>query len=190
MSSKNGMFMHKGTPTNIKEALWWEETCIRRQGGYDFDTTNLPTGFRWLPKGAFLGFNASTGKAFLVKTAQVYANAAKDATTLTIVDNGLFKVGDKIAGSTISAISVDDGVASLTVSALAKAVSKDAIVDSMESSTILLGLSYDTSDLFEVDFPQVTPTLRVFEIEEDSLPYPINDTIKEKLGPLHQFKIQ
>lgn len=190
MATKNGMFLKKGTPTDIKEALWWEETCIRRQGGYDFDTTNLPDGFRWLPKGAVLGFNTSTGKAFLIKTAKVNANAAKDATTLTIVDNGLFKVGDKIAGSAISAISVEDGVATLTVAALAKAVSKDAIVDSMESDTVVLGLAYETSDLRDVDFPQVTPTLQAFEIEEDSMPYALNDAIKTALGPLHQFKIQ
>lgn len=190
MSTKNGMFLKTGVPTNIKEALWWEETCIRRIGGYDFDKTNLPAGFRWLPKGAVLGFNASTGKVFLIKTAQVNANAAKDATTLTIIDNGLFKVGDKIAGSTISAISVDDGVASLTVSALAKAVTKDAIVDNTESSTIIIGLAYETTDLQDNDFPQVAVTLRVFEIEEDSMPFALNDSIKTALAPLHQFKIQ
>lgn len=188
MSVKNGMFLHKGKPTNIKEALWWEETCVRRQGGYDLDTTNLPSDFRWLPKGTVLGFNAENGKAQVVKTAQVYANAAKDATTLKIVANPLIKVGDTLAGSTISAISTEDGVSTLTVSALAEAVSKDAIVD--DGTSVILGLAYETTDLRDNDFPQVTPTLQAFEIEEDSLPFAINDAIKEKLGPLHQFKIQ
>lgn len=190
MSSKNGMFMHKGTPTNIKEALWWEETCIRRQGGYDLDTTNLPADFRWLPKGTVLAFNATNGKATVVKTAKVYANAAKDATTLQIEESPLIKVGDKLAGSTISAIMTEEGVSTLTVSALAKAVTKDTIVDSLESGTILLGLAYETTDLRDVDYPQVTPTLQAFEIEEDTMPFPINDTIKAGLGALHQFKIQ
>jgi len=190
MSSKNGMFMHKGTPANIKEALWWEETCIRRQGGYDLDTSNLPADFRWLPKGTVLAFNATNGKAYVVKSAKVYANAAKDATTLKIEENALIKVGDKLAGSTISAIETADGVSTLTVSALAKAVTKDTVVDSIEAGTKLLGLAYETTDLRDVDFPQVTPTLQAFEIEEDSMPFPVSDAIKEGLGALHQFKIQ
>ena len=190
MATKNGMFMHKGTPTNIKEALWWEETCIRRQGGYDFDTTNLPDGFRWLPKGAVLGFNATNGKAFLVKSAIVYANAAKDATSLQIVENASIKVGDKLFGSTISAIETENGVSTLTVSALSKAVTKDTVIDSLENGTKVLGLAYETTDLRDVDFPQVAPTLQAFEIEEDSMPFPVSEGIKTALGTLHQFKIQ
>ena len=61
MSTKHGMFLHKGKPTNIKEALWWEEMCVRRQGGYDLDTSNLPAGFRWLAKGTILAFNKTNG---------------------------------------------------------------------------------------------------------------------------------
>jgi len=184
------MFLKKGNPTNIKEALWWEETCVRRQGGYDLDTDNLPDGLRWLPKGTVLGFNATTGKVFMVKTAQVYANAAKDATTLQIVENPTIKVGDKLAGSTISAITTADGVSTLTVSALAKAVTKDSVIDSTDANTKVLGLAYETTDLLENDFPQVAVTLQVFEIEEDSMPYPVSDGIKTALGALHQFKVQ
>lgn len=190
MPSKNGMFMHKNLGTDIKEGLWWEEHCIRRQGGYDLDLTSVPAGLRWFPKGAVLKFNATNGKAALVKTAKVYENAAQNATTLKIVDNGLWAVGDEIAGSAISAISVADGVATLTVAALESALSKDSVIaDFDKTSEVLLGLSYDTIDLYENDFPSVTPTLQAFEIEEDSLPYPINDDIKEGLGSLHQFKI-
>lgn len=190
MPSKNGMFLNTTTPSDIKEGLWWEEHCIRRQGGYDLDTTNLPATMRWFPKGAVLAYKSSNGKAELVKTAVVTANAAANATTLKIADNGLFAVGDKIAGSTISAITVADGVATLTVSALSAAVSKDAVVDNMESSTVILGLSYDTLDLQDNTYPFVTPTLMALEIEEGSLPFPINASIKTKLGALHQFKIQ
>lgn len=183
------MFYKNTTNDKIDEALWWEETCWRRQGGYDLDTTNLPAGLRWLPKGAVLGFNATNGKAMLIKTAKVFANAAKDATTLKIVDNGLFAVGDKIAGSTISAVSVADGVATLTVSALAAKVDKDTIVADDNASGLILGLNYATVDLRDNDFPSVTPTLQAYEIEEDTLPFPINDTIKQGLGDRHQFKI-
>ena len=162
---------------------------MRRQGGYDLDTASLPTGMRWFPKGAVLAFDATTGKAKMVKTAKVYANAAANATSLKIVDNGIFAVGDKIAGSTISAISVADGVATLTVSALAAKADKDTIVADDGAKGTLLGLNYANVDLRDNDYPSVTPTLQAYEIEEDSLPYPVNDDIKKGLGDRHQFKI-
>lgn len=184
------MFLHNTKPEGIKEGLWWEETCLRRQGGYDLDTSNLPASFRWLPKGAVLAFNATNGKAKLLKSVKVYENAAADATTLKVKDNGLLAVGDTIGGATISAISVADGVATLTVGALASKVDAGTVLTDSLSGVKLLGLAYETTDLRDNDFPQVTPTLRAFEIEEDTLPFPINDDIKTALGPLHQFKIQ
>jgi hypothetical protein len=190
MSSKNGMFLKKGQPTNIKEALWWEEQCVRRQGGYDLDTTNLPAGTRFIPKGTLLELIAGTGKVKVVKSATVYANAAQNATTLQIVENPLIKVGDTLAGSQISAISTEDGVSTLTVAALASAVSKDAVVTTATSESVIVGLQYETIDLQDVDFPQVAVTLQAFEIEEATMPQPINATMKQWLGPLHQFKIQ
>ena len=190
MSTKNGMFLHKGTPTNIKEALWWEEHCVRRQGGYDLDITNLPAGTRWIPKGTLVELIAATGKVEVVKSAVVYENAAANATTLKIVENPLIKVGDVLAGSAISAISTEDGVSTLTVEALASSVAKDAVVTTATSDSKILGFAYETNDLLDNDFPQVTVTLQAFEIEEDSLPQPISATMKQWLGPLHQFKIQ
>lgn len=190
MSVKNGMFLKKGQPAELKEALWWEETCVRRQGGYDLDTTNLPAGTRWLPKGTLLELNTSNGKAKVVKSAVVYENASANATTLKIVENPLIKVGDTLAGSAISAISTEDGVSTLTVAALAASVDKDAVVTTATSGSVILGFQYETTDLQDNDFPQVTATLQAFEIEEDSLPQPINATMKSWLGPLHQFKIQ
>lgn len=190
MSAKNGMFLHKGNPTNIKEALWWEEHCVRRQGGYDLDITNLPAGTRWIPKGTLLELITATGKVKVVKSATVYENAAANATTLKIKENPLIKVGDSLAGSEISAISTADGVMTLTVAALESAVAKDAVVTTATSGSVLLGFAYETNDLLDNDFPQVTITLQAFEIEEDSLPQPISATMKQWLGPLHQFKVQ
>ena len=190
MASKNGMFMHKGKPASIKEGLWWEEHCIRRQGGYDFDTSNLPASFRWLPKGAVLAFDAESGKAIVVKTAKVYEAAQEGATSLKIEANDLIAVGDVIGGATISAISTEDGVSTLTVSALESALKQGAVIADANSKGIILGLAYETTDLLGNDYPQVTPTLQAFEIEEDTLPYPVNDDIKAGLGALHQFKIK
>ena len=183
------MYLKNSQADKIDEALWWEESCVRRQGGYDLDTTNLPSAMRWFPKGAVLGFDSTTGKAFLVKTAVVYANAAANATTLKIVDNGLFAVGDKIHGSTISAISVSDGVATLTVGALSTKADKGTVVTDDKASGTLLGLNYATVDLRDNDYPTVTPTLQAYEIEESSLPFPVDSTIKQGLGDRHQFKI-
>lgn len=184
------MYLHTNVKAEeIKEGLWWEETCWRRQGGYDLDTTNLPSSMRWFPKGAVLAFNAKSGKAVLVKTAKVYEDAAANATTLKIEDNGLFAVGDKIAGKTISAIAVEDGVATLTVAALAKKLTAGDVVADENATGTLLGLNYATVDLRDNDFPSVTPTLQAYEIEEDTLPFPVNDDIKKGLGDRHQFKI-
>ncbi len=183
------MYYKNSASEKIQEGLWWEESCVRRQGGYDLDKTNLPSDMRWFPKGAVLAFDSTTGKAVFVKTAVVYANAAANATQLKIVDNGLFAVGDKIHGSTISAISVADGVATLTVGALATKADKDTVVTDDNASGILLGLNYATVDLRDNDYPSVTPTLQAYEIEEDTLPFPINATIKQGLGDRHQFKI-
>lgn len=189
MSTKNGMFMHKGKPTDIKEGLWWEETCIRRQGGYDLDTSNLPDGLRWLPKGTVLAF--LDGKAIAVKTAKVYEAAEAEATTVKVEDTGILKVGDVIGGMTISAISVADGIATLTVDAVPEGGLKaGAVIADARSKGVLLGLQYETNDLRDNDFPQVTPTLQAYEIEEDTLPFPVNDDIKKGLGDRHQFKIQ
>jgi hypothetical protein len=78
----------------------------------------------------------------------------------------------------------------LTVAALAASVDKDAVVTTATSDSVILGFQYETIDLQDNDFPQVAVTLQAFEIEEDSLPQPINSTMKGWLGPLHQFKIQ
>lgn len=183
------MYLKQSKSEEIKEALWWEESCVRRQGGYDLDTTNLPTNLRWFPKGAVLAYNESNGKAVLVKTAEVYEDAAANATTLKVKDNGLLAVGDKVAGKAISAISVENGVATLTIAALSKKLSAGDVVADENASGILLGLNYATVDLRDNEYPSVTPTLQAYEIEEDSLPYPVNADIKEALGDRHQFKI-
>lgn len=170
--------MKKSKPTDIKEAVWLEEQCLRRQGGYDLDQSNLPVSLKWLPKGTVLKLT-SNGGAIAVKTALVTEKAAKSATTLKIASGSLFAVGDKIAGATISEITSASGVDTLTVSALENAVEEKAVVsDYDKTKDILLGFSYDTIDLDKEASIPATPTLRVMEVEEDSLPYPINEDIK------------
>ena len=182
--------MHRGKAQDIKEALWWEETCIRRQGGYDLDKSNLPATLRFLPKGTVLAFNGENGKAIAVKSAKVYEAAAVGATTIKVEANDLLMVGDKLGGSTISAMTVEDGIATLTVGELEAAIPAGSVIADDNSKGVLLGLQYETNDLRDNDYPQVTPTLQVYEIEEDTMPYPINDDIKKGLGDRHQFKIQ
>ena len=49
-----GMFMRRTKPEHIQEALWWEERCVRRQGGYDLEMGNIPVSLRFLPKVWFI----------------------------------------------------------------------------------------------------------------------------------------
>nr|DAG42049.1 MAG TPA: Head fiber protein [Caudoviricetes sp.] len=191
--SNRGYFMHRTKPEDIKEALWLEEQCLRRQGGYDLDRTNLPATLKFVAKGTILRF-VTGGKAQVVKTAKAVEKADKAATALKIASGSLFQVGDKIAGATISAIASADGVDTLTVSALENAVAKNAIVsDYDKTKDVLLGFSYDTLDIRDSDSSiAATPTLQVMEVEEDSLPYPINDEIKAGINAngVALFKIQ
>ena len=191
--SNRGYFLHITKPEDIKEALWLEEQCLRRQGGYDLDRTNLPATLKFVAKGTVLRL-VTGGKAQVVKTAKAVEKADKAATTLKIASGSLFQVGDKIAGATISAIATTDGVDTLTVSALDNAVAKDAVVsDYDKTKDVLLGFSYDTLDVRDQESSiAATPTLQVMEVEEDSLPYPINDEIKEgiRANGIALFKIQ
>ena len=191
--SNRGYFMHRTKPEDIKEALWLEEQCLRRQGGYDLDRTNLPATLKWVAKGTVLRL-VNGGKAQVVKTAKVTERAEKSATTLKIASGSLFKVGDKIAGATISAIASSNGVDTLTVSALDNAVAANAIVsDYDKTKDVLLGFSYDTLDVRDQEASiAATPTLQVMEVEEDSLPYPINEDIKLGINAvgIALFKIQ
>lgn len=195
MAQKQGMFFHKNTSTDIKEGAWWEEHCIRRQGGYDFDKSNLPTDFRWLAKGTTLKFDKSTGKAQVLKSAKLAADAATGATEIKVEDTGILKVGDTLGGNAITAITTADGVATLTVAATAAELKAgDVISEYDKDNDVLLGLAYETNDLRDNDNPFVTPTLEAVEIEKDSLPVPVNDDIIEGLNKpgygKHLFRIQ
>lgn len=187
------MFLKKTKPDSIKEALWWEERCIRRQGGYDLDTSNLPDSAKWLPKGTVLKFNATSGKCSVVKSAKVTEAAAKGATTVKVEKNSFFAVGDKVAGSAISAITKSEGYDTLTVAALSDALKiGDTVTDFDTENDVVIGFNYDTFPIDKDAAQQVTPTLQVMEVEEDSLPYPINDDIKKALNAngIVLFKIQ
>lgn len=187
------MFLKKTKPDSIKEALWWEEHCIRRQGGYDLDTTSLPSTAKWMPKGAVLKFDATSGKCSVVKSAKVVEAVAKSATTVKVEKGSFFAVGDKIAGSAISAITNGDSYDTLTVAALSDALNiGDTVTDYDAENDVVIGFNYDTFPIDKDAAQQVTPTLQVMEVEEDSLPYPINDDIKKALNAngVALFKIQ
>lgn len=191
--SNKGYFMKKTKPTDIKEAVWWEEYCIRRQGGYDLDQSNLPRELKWLPKGTVLKLSATGGNAVAVKTATVTEKAAQGATTLKIATGSLVQVGDTIGGAKVTAITTGDTYDTLTVDALAKAIeAKTVISDYDAEKDTLLGFSYDTLDLDSEASIPATPTLQVMEVDEETLPYPINADIKTGLNAngVALFKIQ
>mgnify|MGYP006988897862 FL=1 len=183
--------MEIGTKTfdSQQGAQWDVKSCVRCIAGLNFDKTCLPDGVEFLPKGVVLAKKlTSTGyKAVLVKTAVVHENAAKDATTLKIKKGHAYLVGEKIAGSTISAIDTSNtDYDALTVGALAKAVTANTVVNDDNVDNIV-GLNYARTKMDA--YPTVTYTIQAYEIEESTLPFPINDTIKEKLTTRHHFAL-
>lgn len=190
--SNKGMFLRKTSPTHINEAVWWEEQCVRRQGGYDLDQTNIPATLKYLPKGTVLKLGTD-GKAVAVKTAIVTEKAKNQAVTLKIKSGSLYQVNDTIAGKKITAITTDGTVDTLTIEALAADIEANTVVtDYDKDKDTLLGLSYDTRDLDKDAAVFVEPTLQVMEVEEATLPYPINADIKAGLNAngVALFKIQ
>lgn len=186
-----GMFLKKTKPTEIKEATWWEEHCIRRQGGFNLDASNIPASVRWIAKGTPLKLTTG-GNAAVIKTAQVTEAVASGATTIKVASGSLFKVGDTIAGVAISAITAGTGFDTLTVEAVSADIAKGAVVSDYTDGDIVLGLSYDTLEV-EPDCQQMaSPTLQVLEVEKDSLPYPLSDEIVAAINAngIIRFRIQ
>lgn len=181
------MFYKQTNPTLEKEGVWDEKSCVRRIGGYDLDKSNLPTDLKYILKGAALAFDKATGNVKLVKTAKVYAQASTSDTSIKIEKGGAVKVGDKLNGSTVTAIdkaSADYDL--LTVDTIAETLKVgDVITDGNEANVI--GLNYYSKKI--EDFTSVTVTLQAYEIQEETLPYPVNDAIKTALTVRHAWKI-
>ena len=190
--SYKGMFFKRTKPTSIKEGVWWEETCVRRQGGYDFDGSNLPSGTKWIPKGAVLKLT-DEGKCAVVKTATVVETAAAGAKAIKVAVGSLLAVGDTVSGNKITAIKTGDEYDTLTVDATAAEIALGTVLtDYDKDKDTLLGLSYDTFEYEDGVYGNATPTLQVYEVEENTLPYPLNDDIKAGLNAtgVIRFKIQ
>ena len=96
-------------------------------------------------------------------------------------------VGDTIAGSAISAIdSSNENFDKFTIAALAEKADKGAVLDDGNASKVV-GLNYATVELDGMQ--SCTPTLQAYEIEEETLPYYLNDAIKTALTSRHAFKL-
>lgn len=188
-----GMYLKKTVPTDIKEGSWWEEQCVVRQGGYDLDQSNLPADLRWLPKGTVVKLGTG-GKAVVVKTARVTEKAASGTKTIKVAAGNALVIGDTIGGNKITAIAKTATVDTLTVSAATSSdIEANSVISDYDASKdVILGFTYATKELDKDASQQVEPTLRVMEVEEASLPYPINDEIKEGLNAngIALFKIQ
>lgn len=173
-------------PTSIQEGVWNEKTCIRRTAGFDIDKANLPADMKYLPKGAVLALDATGLKVVLVKTAKATTEAASGATTLNVAKGHALVVGDVIAGSAISEIVAGTEFDTLTVAALSETVAAGAVVADANGEKAI-GLNYAT---VKIDSnPSCTPTIQAYEIEEDTLPYPVNDVIKTALTSRHDWRI-
>jgi len=172
----------------IQEGAWNERTCIRRQGGYNLSTDNLPSSLQYLPKGAVLAYDTETETASVVKSVKLYEAASSGATEIKVEKNSAVAVGDVVGGVTISAIdTTNDDYDVLTVSGVsADLESGTGLVEDVSKKTII-GLNYAT---VKIDAnPSVTATVQAYDIDEDSLPYPVNDEIKEALTVRHAWKV-
>lgn len=188
-----GMYLKRTVPTDIKEALWWEEHCIVRQGGYDLDQSNLPAGLKWLPKGTVVKLT-SAGKAAVVKTAKVTEKATSGTKTVKVASGSLIAAGDILAGSKVSSVSKGTSADTITLSAATTAdIEANSVISDFDADKdTLLGFTYATKELDADASQTVEPTLQVVEVEEASLPYPISDEIKKGLNAngVALFKIQ
>ena len=170
----------------IQEGVWDEKSCVRRQGGYEIDKSNLPAELKYLPKGAALAYNAVNGKVVVVKTAKV-TEKATSGTTLKIDKANVIKAGDVIGGLTVSAVNRSNAAYDvLTVSTISETLNVGDVIADANASKVC-GLNYATVALDS--YPSCTPTIQAYEIEEDSLPYAINDAIKDALTVRHAFKL-
>lgn len=174
-------------PNLIQEGVWDEKSCVCRVAGFDIDKTNLPADMKYLPKGASMALNSTGLKAILVKTAEVYEAAASGATAIKVKKNNALLVNETIGGNKITAIdksNADYDV--LTVAATSKAITVGTVLADA-NATKVIGLNYATVKLDS--FPSCTPTIQAYEIEEDTLPYPVNADIKTALTVRHDWKL-
>ena len=172
------------TAQTIKEGAWNEKTCVRREGGYDVDKATLPADMAYLPKGAVMAINPTTGVAALVHTAKVHA-AATSATAIQVEKGHSLKVGDAVLETTITAINTSNTAYDVLTLAAAKSATLGQVIATATAN--VAGLNYAT---VKVDaFPTCTITVQAYEIDEASLPFPVNADIKQALTPRHAFKI-
>lgn len=177
------MYIKTVTPVNIQEGIWNEDTCVRRTGGYTVDKSNLPSDLKYIAKGTCIAYDKTSAKAIVVKTAKVY-EAAEAKTDVKIEKGHILVVGDVLDGQEITKIdTTDTNFDVITLKAAITANVGDVLADGNVSK--ILGLAYATVNV--EDYTHVTPTLQAYEIEEDSLPYPINSSIKTALTVRHAF---
>lgn len=179
-------------PDNIKEGVWDEATCVRRQGGFDIDKSNLPADMQYLPKGAPV-YLTDEGKVKLIKTIKAYEHISGGVTSMKVYKGSAAIVGDSILGTTITEI--DKSNANYDV-IKTKAATPPAPVNKDESLFFAggtdaeegcIGLVYATVKLD--DFPACSVTIQAYEIEEDTLPFSLTRNIKTALTSRHAFKL-
>ena len=191
------MYFEEKTPTESKEGVWNEKTCIRRTAGWNIYTGNLGS-MKWLPKGAVMAIMAVNGflQAVLVKSGVVHATLSS-GTSLKVKKGHSFIVGDKIGGTntitditpgadgdeydtfTISSASFTAGDVILSITE-----NNDQSVDVFEGVS-KIGLNYAPVEIKGT--PTCVITLQAYEIKEATLPWPVNAAIKKALTTRHDF---
>lgn len=76
----------------------WQKVLETAQGGFTLDNTGLADGLT-IPAGTLVGFDESTRKASVLKTATMQADATNTATALKVLKGSAFAVGDYVASA-------------------------------------------------------------------------------------------
>ena len=129
----------------------------------------------------------------MLKSCKVLTEAESGATSLVVSPNHLLKVGDSLAGFTITSISYGSDKDTLTVSSLPEAIKANTVISDLKETDVVLGFGYETLDLLDREsYQSVSPTLSVEEVYEETLPYFINEEIKAAINKYGyaRFRIQ
>lgn len=110
-------------------------------GGFVLDKSNVALGLK-VSRGATLSFDEESGKAKVIKTAEVAENAGATATALKVKKGHLFAVGDTVKGKAISAIEVGDDFDTITLESAIGAVKAGEVVYDIATIPENLGLLY------------------------------------------------
>lgn len=187
-------------PPEVERELCNEQTIYRMIGGFDWDITGLPAGYK-IPFLAPIKVTHNPQKAVLVKNVKVIEAVAVAATSIKIQKGSLIEKsmklsdGEKVITVGSGANTIDTSNESfdlITVSALENAIEEGQVLTEATSATdatpknVANKLNYERNKV-AVAGQTLTAIGQAFEIKEKDLYLPISKWDKDSLGDLFMF---